>query len=63
MSDWTKLIPIDDIYIFTNKETRSHREEICTSCPSKNGIKCSECGCFLMFLRKVQSATCPLNKW
>jgi hypothetical protein len=63
MSNWMKLIPVEDIYIFTDKETRNQREEVCASCPSKNGVKCGECGCFLMFLRKVQSATCPLSKW
>jgi hypothetical protein len=50
-------------FIFTNKEERDKREATCTSCSSKNGIQCGECGCFLMFLRKIQSASCPLNKW
>lgn len=49
--------------MFTNPEVRNHRENICNSCPSKNGVRCSECGCFLMFLRKIQTAECPKNKW
>jgi hypothetical protein len=49
--------------MFTTQETRKHRQDICETCPSKNGVRCSECGCFLIFLRKASFAKCPLNKW
>lgn len=49
--------------MFTDPQTRDNRERTCNSCPSKNGVRCSECGCFLIFLRKVTYAECPLKKW
>jgi len=49
--------------MFTNNEIRKNREDICNSCSSKNGTRCGECNCFLILLRKINSANCPLNKW
>jgi hypothetical protein len=49
--------------MFTNTEVRNFRQSICDACPSKKEVRCSECGCFLIFLRKVTRAKCPLNKW
>lgn len=49
--------------MFTDTVTRNHRQSICDSCESKKGVRCAECGCFLMFLRKIDRAECPLKKW
>lgn len=49
--------------MFTDTATRNHRQSICDSCKSKSGVRCSECGCFLIFLRKVSYAECPQKKW
>ena len=49
--------------MFTDQETRQKRESICNSCENKQGVKCGVCGCFLMFLRKVNWANCPQKKW
>ena len=49
--------------LFTDKETREKREQICNSCESKKNKGCLECGCYLLFLKKIQTATCPRNKW
>lgn len=49
--------------MFTDEETRQHRQDTCNACDKKTGVRCSECGCFLIFLRKATRATCPLNKW
>jgi hypothetical protein len=50
-------------YIFTDKETRNKRESICNECASKKDVRCEECGCFLIALRKIETAKCPLKKW
>ena len=49
--------------MFTNNDVRELRQKTCDSCEKKTGVRCSECGCFLMLLRKVESASCPLEKW
>lgn len=49
--------------VFNDQETRDKRESICNECPSKDGVRCGECGCFLIFLRKINWTHCPLNKW
>jgi hypothetical protein len=49
--------------IFTNEETRNKRESTCNKCESKKEKRCGECNCFLIFLRKIETAKCPLNKW
>lgn len=63
MSDWRQLLPVEDFYIFTDPATRQHRQQVCNSCEHQQGVKCNQCGCFLMFLRKIHTATCPLSKW
>ena len=49
--------------MLTDTATRAQRESTCNACEKKQGVRCSECGCFLMLLRKVVVATCPLGKW
>ena len=53
----------ETFYLFTNQEERAKRQEICNTCTSKKGVFCGECGCFLIFLRKIETASCPLKKW
>ena len=36
---------------------------ICKECPSKNGGRCGECGCFLSMIIKIKKYHCPLSKW
>ncbi len=53
------------MYIFTKKEEREHRVELCNNCEFKNNESnsCSQCGCNLFFLQKIKWAKCPANKW
>ena len=49
--------------MFTDSITRARRTETCNSCENKKGVRCSQCNCFILFLTKVQSAKCPIQKW
>lgn len=40
------------------------RISICNTCEDYTALKfCSECKCFMPFKTRLESATCPLNKW
>ncbi len=39
------------------------RLDICKTCPSFNGSRCRECGCFMKTKTNLRSSTCPLDKW
>jgi hypothetical protein len=49
--------------MFTDKNTRENREKICNNCENKIGVKCNVCGCFVIFLKKIELSQCPKNKW
>ena len=51
-------------------ELWEERLEICKECDSVKmfleqfgGMVCGECGCVLNMKARIESATCPLNKW
>ena len=46
-------------------ETRNKRLEICHSCDKFNptGMRCNECGCFLLIKTNWATEKCPLDKW
>jgi hypothetical protein len=41
------------------------RLSICSTCPQfiKATKQCKKCGCFMTLKAKLESATCPINKW
>lgn len=39
------------------------RLSICDSCPSRNGDRCTECGCNLTFKARGRAFQCPMGKW
>lgn len=45
--------------------TANARMDICRGCPHfiKLTSQCKKCGCFMAAKTKIQSATCPVNKW
>jgi hypothetical protein len=49
--------------VFTDKETREIRKTTCESCEHKRDKRCSQCGCFIILLTKINYGKCPLNKW
>lgn len=51
------------IRIFSSQEERDLRQKICNDCEYKDGVRCGICGCFLIGLRKIEHAKCPMGKW
>lgn len=49
--------------MFASKEDALARKEICETCPSKAVLICGECGCLIAAKVRLNSASCPLNKW
>jgi hypothetical protein len=48
--------------IKTREEGR-RRLDICATCPSRMGSKCSLCGCFLPAKVLSSDSDCPAGKW
>jgi hypothetical protein len=45
-------------------ELQEQRYEICKTCDSFTALKtCRECGCIMPLKIKINSASCPLEKW
>lgn len=42
---------------------REHRLKICNECPSLNGGRCTECGCFVRLKTWCSEETCPKGYW
>lgn len=49
--------------IITEHDLMERRLKICNVCPSKSGVRCHECGCFISLKVGVKVATCPIGKW
>ena len=47
--------------VWATKQERQERKLICDACDKKNGVRCGECGCFLIALQKLYR--CPINKF
>ncbi len=40
------------------------RYDICKSCPEFSSLKfCGKCGCFMPLKVRIESVSCPINKW
>lgn len=39
------------------------RLKICYACPSRVGVQCGVCFCFLHAKAESEEEECPLNKW
>jgi len=51
-------------YLFTKlTEEEEKRISICNGCNLRNGIKCGDCGCYLMAKVKCSICKCPVDKW
>lgn len=48
---------------FVEPEEYQKRLDVCALCPSRNGSRCSVCGCFLEAKAKPKTESCPLSKW
>tara|TARA_R110000744_G_scaffold105850_2_gene202017 strand:- start:818 stop:1144 length:327 start_codon:yes stop_codon:yes gene_type:complete len=50
---------------FVPDEVKKARMETCRACPSwsKQGNKCTECGCQMKVKTTLTSSECPLHKW
>lgn len=48
-----------------DSEVSKERYSICQSCDRFNQLTklCNECNCIMFLKTKLQSATCPINKW
>lgn len=48
-----------------DRETYLARMEICNSCEHLFTLTktCKKCGCFMTIKSKLQSSTCPVDKW
>mgnify|MGYP006276806743 CR=1 FL=1 len=51
--------------VFADDSTVENRKSICNNCEFLNTEKqrCSKCGCYYKTKIKLQSETCPINKW
>jgi len=49
--------------ILASSDTIKKRLEICEKCPSKTGVRCRDCGCYLSLKTGIKAAECPLKKW
>lgn len=51
-------------YFFTQmSEEEIKRKEICEGCSIRRGIKCGDCGCFIVAKIKCPICECPKGKW
>lgn len=51
-------------YFFTKlTEDEKKRTAICNDCNRRKGIKCGQCGCYLMAKVKCSICECPIGKW
>jgi len=50
---------------FADNEVGKERYNICQSCDKfiKLTTQCTECNCIMLLKTKLQSSTCPINKW
>ena len=39
------------------------RLKVCHKCPSRKGIKCGKCGCFLATKTRSLTSECPDKRW
>ena len=48
-----------------NLDLGNKRMSICEECPELIELtkQCKKCGCFMLLKTKLETATCPLNKW
>lgn len=50
--------------IFATDKKAEERINICAQCDKFNDLGlCTECGCLMATKSKIESASCPLNKW
>ena len=51
--------------LFASDAVAKERYSICQSCNNFNKLTtlCKECSCIMLLKTKLQSATCPINKW
>jgi hypothetical protein len=50
---------------FVDSAVSKKRYDICQLCENFNNLttQCKECNCIMILKTKIQSATCPINKW
>lgn len=51
-------------YLWASKEKQEKRWSICKGCPElKKSNRCKKCGCFMKVKTKLNTSSCPINKW
>lgn len=58
-----KDIPLPQLKVLYPKKERDRRKSICDTCEKRNGVRCGECGCFIVALTKINPMKCPINKF
>ncbi len=51
------------IKILATEEVRQNRISICESCEKFKLYFCTECNCYMPFKTRIETYSCPKNKW
>lgn len=49
--------------IVAHKKIRQARRAICETCPTRKGVRCGACGCFLLLLGAYKDSKCSEGRW
>lgn len=60
---WSDTYHKKFILSLVSDEVRQQRIEICESCDKFKLYFCIKCNCYMPFKTRIESATCPVNKW